>query len=631
MSEPSATEPAPATGAAARLGHWLRQGENLITVLILGALMLLPLAEMILRKGFDKGIPGVHSIVQHCTMLIGILGGAIAARENRLLSMSALPTVLKGGWKTFAGVFSGSVAMMIAVALCVAGWLFTDSERQGGARIALEIPVWKVLIFLPIGFGLVAWRLLRHSASSWKWRIATLAIAVTLFCIGWKTPQPPQSLVIAAVVLLFLATVLGAPVFVTLGGAAVILFWGQGYDPSVGDISPIASVPLDHYRLTKDPILPTVPLFTLAGYFLAEGGASKRLVRVFHSLFGSLRGGTAIVTCIVCAFFTTFTGASGVTILALGGLLMPVLIAEKYSERNALGLLTSAGALGTLFAPCLPLILYAIIATNAGANITIKNIFLGGALPGLVLVIATAALGIWLSPQSGERATFNAREAGAAIWQAKWELLLPAVAFGGLFGGFATPVETAALTAFYAFFVETFVYRDLKLFKDVPRVITECGLLIGGVLLILGVALAFTNYLVDAQVATKALEWTQENIDSRIMFLLALNVLLLVVGCLMDVYSAIIVVVPLLVPMGEAFGIHPVHLGIIFLANLELGFLTPPVGMNLFLASYRFNKPLPEVYKSVVPMVAVRLVAVLLITYVPFLSTWLPGWLGEGP
>jgi tripartite ATP-independent transporter DctM subunit len=378
-------------------------------------------------------------------------------------------------------------------------------------------------------------------------------------------------------------------------------------------------VPLEHYQQVINPSLPAIPLFTLAGYFLAEGGASRRLIRLFQALVGQFRGGPAIAAVLVCAFFTSFTGASGVTILALGGLLMPVLLAARYSEKNALGLLTGAGSLGLLWPPCLPMILYAVIASR-----NIREMFLGGVLPGTLMVLMAAAWGIWQSPKDASaRRHFSWAEARQALWAAKWELLLPAVAFSALFGGFATPVEAAAVTALYAFVVETFVYRDLKMYRDVPRVMAECGLLIGGVLLILGVALGFTSYLITAQVPDRAVEWATQSIHSPWAFLLVLNVFLLIVGCLMDIYSAIVVVVPLITGIGAAFGIDPVHLGIVFLANLELGYLTPPVGMNLFLSSYRFGKPMPEVVRSVVPLLIVLLIGVLLITYIPALSTFL--------
>jgi tripartite ATP-independent transporter DctM subunit len=400
-------------------------------------------------------------------------------------------------------------------------------------------------------------------------------------------------------------------VYVTLGGAAMILFWGQ-------DV-PIAVIVQEHYRQVTNPSLPTIPLFTLAGYFLAEGGASKRMVRVFQALVGGVRGGPAIVTTLVCAFFTTFTGASGVTILALGGLLMPVLLSAKYSEKSALGLITGAGSLGLLFPPCLPIILYAI-----KAEITMKEMFLGGLAPGFLMVLLTVLWAVWISPREAASPGTRWTEVRAALWEAKWELLVPVVALVALFSGWATPVEAAAVTALYAFVIETLLYRDLNLWKDVPRVVTECGLLIGGVLLILGVALGFTNYLIDAQVPDKAVAWATGAIHSKWLFLLAVNGVLLIVGCLMDIYSAIVVVVPILVPVGLAFGIDPVHLGIIFLANLQLGYLTPPVGMNLFLASYRFGKPMSYVTRSALPMLLVLLIAVVLITYLPAVTTTLP-------
>lgn len=399
-----------------------------------------------------------------------------------------------------------------------------------------------------------------------------------------------------------------------------MLFWSEG--------STVDALPVDQYSLVTNPTLPTLPLFTLAGYFLAEGGASQRLIRVFTALVGSIRGGTVIMTFLVCAFFTTFTGASGVTILALGGLLLPVLLASKYSEKNSLGIVTSAGALGLLFPPSLPLILYAIIA----GNVTIQQMFLGGLIPGIIMLAIMTTVGILQGPKGAraQRQPFEFKEAFAALWDAKWELAIPIVAVGALFSGTFTPVEAASLTALYAFFVETVIYRDLKFIKtqpekkNLPQTMGECGLLIGGVLLILGLALGFTNYLVFAEIPTLAVEWVSAHISSPWVFLLCLNLALFAVGCLMDVYSAIVVIVPLITPLGLAFGIDPIHLGIIFLANLEAGFLTPPVGMNLFLSSYRFGKPMVLIMKAVVPMLLATVFTVLLVTYIPWLTTWLP-------
>jgi tripartite ATP-independent transporter DctM subunit len=584
----------------------------------LGMMVGFPLAEVIARLALGRGVSGSQSVTQHLTLLIGMLGGAIAARENRLLCISPLPSILKGRWRAAAAVASGAFAAAVTIFLVVAGVQFVLDEKESGNTIAYDIPVWVVQCLMPFGFTLIAWRLVRNSSAGWTGRLLALLLAAALVALALWLPVEPERLTWPALGLLLVATAIGVPVYVTLGGAAMILFWGDGL--------PIAALPIDHYRLVTNPTLPAIPLFTAAGYFLAEGGASKRLVRVFQALFGWVRGGPAMVTCLVCAFFTTFTGASGVTLLALGGLLLPVLLSARYKERDALGLITSAGALGMLLPPCLPLILYAIISQK----VTVQEIFLGGILPGFVLVLSNVILGILQAPRGeAERHPFHTGEAARAIWDAKWELLLPVVAVAGLFGGFATAVETAALTALYAFAVEAFVYRDLKLRKDLTRVLTECALVVGGVLLILGVALGFTNYLVDAQVADRTLEWAKGAIQSPLVFLLALNILLLVVGCLMDVYSALIVVVPLIAPLGEAYGIDPVHLGIIFLANLELGYLTPPVGMNLFLASYRFGKPMSEVYRAVGPMILVRIAAVLVITYVPALTTLLPRWVGK--
>jgi len=595
----------------------LHRSENIVLATALGAMAVLPLAEIVLRTAFGFGIPGSASLVQHLTLWVGMLGGAVAAREDRLLALSTGSALLKGRWKAVSRIFSGSVAASVAALLCAASVQFVRTERAGGDIFVGRVPLFVVELILPIGFFAVAFRMWRHASYTRAGRaVAALLVGGALFIVA-RPPVDPGHLVVPAFLALLLATVLGAPVFTALGGAALILFWGAG--------EPIASIPVETYRLTVSPTLPTIPLFTLAGYFFAEGGASKRLVRVFRALAGWVRGGPAIATALVCAFFTSFTGASGVTILALGGLLMPVLVQSRYSEKSSLGLLTACGSLGLLFPPSLPVILYGIVS-----HTPIDRLFLGGFLPGVLMLVIVA----WWGGREGARSgvapqRFDAAEAGRALWDAKWELLLPVIVLAGLFGGFATLVEAAALTALYAFVVETFVYRDLKVRRDAARVMSECGILVGGVLLILGVALGFTNYLIDAQVPARGVLWVRTTISSPLVFLFLLNLFLLVVGCLMDIFSAIVVVAPLIAPMGEAFGIDPVHLGIIFLANMELGYLTPPVGMNLFLSSYRFQKPLMEVYRAVVPMLLVLLFGVLVITYVPALTTLLPGWLGS--
>ena len=607
----------PANAGASGWRQRLARGENLVLTFMLAAMVLLPLLEILLRKVFQTGLSGSTQFVQHLTLIVGMLGGAIAAREGRLLSVGSLDMLIKGRARLLARGVSHSVAGVVAVFLVVATLQFVQAEKGAGKTMAYGIPAWVIQLVLPIGFALVAIRIFWRAAEKWKWRVAVILLAGVLIWIGVHPPLPRDQLVLPALVLLLVATAVGGPIFAALGGAALILFWGAEV--------PIAAISVDHYRLVTNATLPSVPLFTLAGYLLAEGGAPRRLIRVFQALVGQFRGGPALMVAFVCAFFTSFTGASGVTILALGGLLMPVLLQAGYSEKNALGLLTGTGSLGLLFPPCLPLILYAVIA-----GVEIKEMFLGGFLPGILLVAMTAVWGIRQSPPSAEaRQSFDFTEARRAIWAAKWELLIPVVAFAGLFSGLATAVEAAALTAFYTFVVETFVHRDLSIRRDLPRLMTECGLLVGGVLLILGVALGFTNYLVDAQVPTRMVEWVTASIHSPLVFLLLLNLLLILVGALMDIYSAIFVVVPLIVPLGHAFGIDPVHLGVIFLANAELGYLMPPVGENLFLASYRFGKPVSEVFRAVIPMMVVFLIATLLVTYVPALTTTLPRWVSR--
>jgi tripartite ATP-independent transporter DctM subunit len=625
------TEPPTGAPAASRpLPAWLRflhTGENHLLALVLGGMVVLPLAEIFLRKLTGKGIAGSSAFVQHFTLLVGVLGGALAAREGRLLTLSSLPNLLKAPWKSAAIIFSRGVAAALSIILCVAGWQFVQAE-PAGKILAYGIPYRAFQIFLPLGFATVALRLCWTASDRWAGRALALALAAVLVFIGVQSPIDSARLIWPALIALGVATVLGAPIFTILGGAAIILFWGTG--------RPVSIMSVENYYLVTDAVLPSLPLFTLAGYFLAESGASKRLVRVFQALFEQFRGGPGIVTVVVCAFFTSFTGASGVTILALGGLLMPILIQAKYSERTALGLVTGSGSLGMLFPPCLPLILYAVIAQRTIQNlelpegatvpeVTINQLFLGGIGPGLLLVALTAWWAVRAGPKvAADRPKFDWREARAALWDAKWELFLPVVVMGVMFGGLATAVEAAAVAALYAGFTQIVIHRDLRPFKDAPRVMAECGMIIGGVLLILGVATGFTRFLIFEDVPTAGVEWIKAAIRSPWMFLLLLNLALFVVGCVMDIFSAIVVMVPLIVPMGLAFGIDPVHLGIVFLANLELGFLTPLVGVNLFLSSYRFNKPMSVVARAALPMMGVLAVGVILITYLPVLTTWLP-------
>jgi C4-dicarboxylate transporter, DctM subunit len=591
--------------------------EDAALALVLGAMMLLPLIEILLRKGVGKGLSNTAAIVQHLTLVAGMLGAAIAARESRLLTLGSLERLLRGRWGSVARVFTTSVAAAVSALLAIAAAQFVLSERASSATLAYGVRTWVIELALPLGFAAIALRILWNVGPSRVMRGIVLALSAATVLVVLRPPMPAASLVVPAFAVLIAAAILGAPIFTVLGGAGLLLFWRDG--------SPLASLTVDHYGLVTNATIPTVPLFTLTGYFLAEGGASRRLIRLFKALVGGYRGGPAILVALVCAFFTSFTGASGVTILALGGLLMPVLLSSGYKERTALGLVTGTGSMGLLFPPSLPLIFYAVIA-----GVDIKTMFLGGIGPGILLVVLTSLWGISQAPPVTKGHTrIDWREVRSALGAVKWELMIPVVAIGALFSGLATPVEAAAVTACYAFVVEAVIYRDLSLRHDCPRVMAEAGVLVGGVLLILGVALGLTNYLAFAEVPAHAVQWVTGTVHSRGVFLLMVNIFLLGVGMLMDVYSATVTIVPLLIPLGRAFGVDPVHLGIIFLANLELGYLHPPVGQNLFLASLRFKQPVMTVFRAVIPMMLVFLFGVILITYVPAMTTALPRWFGR--
>lgn len=378
----------------------------------------------------------------------------------------------------------------------------------------------------------------------------------------------------------------------------------------------MSAVAVEIYRLASAPTVLTIPLFTFAGYVLAESKAPLRLLRLSEALLGWLPGGVAIVCLFVCAFFTAFTGASGVTIIALGGLLYPILTEEGYSEHFSLGLITTCGSLGLLFPPSLPIILYGIIG-----KVDIDDLFLAGLVPGLVLITILSCYAIYEGRSlTKKNKKLSRKEIFQAIWGARYEIPLPIFILGGIYGGLLTASEAAALSAFYALIVNCFFTKDLSITKDIPRVTAESLTLVGSILLILCCALGLTNYLVDEEIPMKILATIEGLITNRWVFLLLLNVFLIIVGCLMDIFSAIIVVVPLILPIAEKFGVNPIHLAIVFLTNLEIGYITPPVGINLFISSFRFNRPVVELYKVSVPFLLLMLLALLIITYIPWLT-----------
>ncbi|MCB1751755.1 MAG: TRAP transporter large permease subunit [Gammaproteobacteria bacterium] len=412
--------------------------------------------------------------------------------------------------------------------------------------------------------------------------------------------------------LMILLALMGAPLFTVIAASAMFGFYLSGIDLSV--------VIIEFFRIAEMPVLLAIPLFTFAGYLLSESQAPQRLVRLTQSLLGWLPGGLAIVGLIACALFTAFTGASGVTIVALGALLYPALKQSGYSDAFSLGLVTTSGSLGLLFAPALPLILYAVIAQQLGLgqDITVNAMFLAGILPGLLMLFMLTVWSIW-SNRTQPLTPFSWSSTRTALIESIWEIPLPLVVLGGVYSGFFAISEAAAVTAGYTLLVEVAIRREITL-QRLPAVMRESMVLVGGILLILGVSLASTNYLIDAQVPAKLFEWIRELVSGKYAFLVLLNLFLLLLGTMLDIFSAIVLMVPLLLPVAIGYGIDPLHLGIIFLANMQIGYFTPPVGMNLFIASYRFGKPITQLYRATLAWFLILLAAVLIITYWPWLS-----------
>jgi tripartite ATP-independent transporter DctM subunit len=409
---------------------------------------------------------------------------------------------------------------------------------------------------------------------------------------------------------LVLLALLGLPLFVVLGAGSLLAVHSADLVPAV--------LIIELNRLAASPNLTAIPLFTFAGVVLAAGGAAQRLVRLFNGLLGWLPGGIAAVALVACAFFTSFSGASGVTILALGGLMLPMLSRAGYPERFSLGLLTSSGSLGLLFPPSLAILLYGIVA-----GVNIDELFLAGLVPGLLLLVILILYSGLVGKRAGvPRQAFSWPEARQALRMGIWDLLLPVLVVAGIFGGFVTVAEAAACTGLYVLILESFIHRTLDLRRQLMGLLSETTLLVGSILIILGVAMGLTNLLIDAQLPTRILGWMEGTVDSKLKFLLLLNVFLLIVGATMDIFSATVVVVPLLLPLALLYGVDPVHLGILFLANMEIGYSTPPVGLNLYIAMQRFRRSILTLFRSVLPFLGLMLLWLGLVTYVPALSLW---------
>ena len=592
----------------------LKKLEFYFTNIIIALLISLPVLEVVARFFGTTAITSSRMVVQHLTLWVGFFGAVLASSRGKLLSLSSSNLFEPESSFSIKHFIAKSTSLIILISLFWGSLQLVTVEYQYPVNISPLISRWFAQSIMPISLMLMSVILFFKSYSSLKNRF-TLLISILLFLSIVSIPQVRESSLTLwfSFFSIIFSLFYGLPIFLGLGGIAALLFWF--------DWTPLSAISAETYRIVVSPTLPTIPLFTIAGFLLAESKSSIRLLSLFQALFGWIPGGTPIVLVIICGFFTAITGGSGVTILALGGLLMPMLIKDGFSKDFSLGLITVSGSIGLLFPPSLPLIIYGVTA-----GVSIKSIFLGGIIPGLLILVIVASWAIFSSKrQSVAVYGFKINNIKSALIESKWEIAIPFIIMFGIFGGYMTLVETAAISALYVLFITVVIYRDIS-FSKVGNILIDCCALIGGVLIILGVAMGLTSYIIDAEVPMTLLEWVKTNISSKYIFLILLNVFLLIVGCMMDIFSATIIVVPLIKPIAAYFGIDPIHLAIIFIANLELGYLTPPVGMNLFLSAYRFDESMKSVYTSTMPFYFVMLFCVILITYFPILSTWLVGF-----
>ncbi len=580
-------------------------GESL---LVAGFLLLtaLPLVDFLGRPLAGFHIPGSANYTQQLTFFLTFIGGFAATLTGKHLTLSTANLFHGVRARREAEFLSSCAAASVTAILAYASFCVIVAERTQGQKLSFGLPIWISESVMPIGLGLISIAYILKSSNRLPARLCAAAAVGAAFCLGLVQPSNWMAWGLGA--LLMAATILGSPVFAGMSGLALMLFWREG--------APISAVSAEIYRLVGSPTLPAIPLLTATGFVLAETNAPRRLVNFFRALLGFIPGGVAVLVAAVCALFTALTGGSGVTIIALGGLVYPILLNDGYSEKFSLGLVTAAGSLGLLFPPCLAVVLYSVVS-----NTPADQLFIAGMAPGMLLLILVAIYGISVGLKSGiERQPFKWRDVLAAGRIAKWDLSIPA-AMAVLFGaGLASLLETSAFACAYTIVIACLIHRDLDPIKQLPATLVRAAALVGAVLIILSCAMGLTSYLVDAQIPDKLLQIVRDRIHSPLLFLLALNVVLLVLGSILEIFSAIIVLAPLVIPLGAAFGVHPVHLGVIFLANIELGFLFPPVGLNLLLSSSRFGQPMTVLYRDVVPFLVILGLGVLLITYVPALS-----------
>jgi len=627
---------------AQRPGLWrlgiLNKLNDLIAALSLALMALIPIIEILVRPLSGSGIANAPVVVQHLGLVMAMSGSVAALRGGHLSSFGSGFLVGRSRFLALTGkLYTKGFGTLVCGLLCMAAWRLVQSEQPLAHALAYNIPVWWLQAAMPVGFLLLGIQMSLQTAaliSAPRFRILVHAASLSPLVAGMAFASIWDGSALTmwpALLALLVALVLGAPIFSVLGALALALFWQDGL--------PLASVALSHYQITVNPSLPALPLFTLAGLIFARTGAAQRLGDVFVSLFGGGVTGTVVASAILCSAFTAFTGGSGVTILALGGLLLPLLRNAGFAEQRGISLVTSASALGVLLAPSVPLIMYAIIA-----RVPINTMFLAGLVPACIMVACLLLFGGYLRsgyfragnfgnsnvrPSSPEAAIPNVLTTrqiprfSTALWRAKWEILAPFVAIGAMVSGLATPTESAAIAALYAVLTQVLAHRELS-WRTLLTTLGECTQIIGGVMLILGMALGLTNYLIDAGIPDAAIEWVQNVIPNKWVFLLALNVFLFMAGALMEIFAAIVVLVPLLLPVALSYGIDPVHFGIIFLANMELGFLCPPAGMNIYFASAMFDKSVRYVATAVLPALLAIFLGTLLISWIPATATWLP-------
>ena len=624
--------------SAPKILNWLEKGICYGSLLLLA---LIPFAEMVLRR-FSLAIPASKSVMIHLFLVLGFFAAMLTAKSGEHISIAVIHYIKSDRVKQVLEFLRTLLAVFV---LAILAWNCVSYIKYGlmGRPIGL-IPDRVFAIAMPLGYIVIALRFALKPQRKRDKAIALAAIllgtiaalpAIAKLIWGFDPPEPFFSWVNAlydiaffirlpAILFLVLAALLGMPIFVAIGGIALIALQAAGQEPEAAPIQIFSA-------LTEADII-AIPLFTLTGFFLSESNAGQRLVSAFRLFLGWLPGGMIVTIVIICAFFTSFTGASGVTILALGGILYKMMNENKYPEPFSIGLLTSAGGVGLMFPPSLPIILVAVTSNtilhfmNVGTSYDIKHFFAGAIVPGLLLMLAMIISGLVLSSKVKiPRETFEPKKALRSLRESALELLLPVILILGYFTGLFTLVEVSAVSVVYVIIVEVFIKKDIA-FSEIPKVFAKAVPIIGGVLAILAMAKALSYAIIASGIPEQFASWMQAAVQSKYVFLLLLNLALLVVGCLMDIFSAILVVLPLIVPLGYAYGIDPVHLGIIFIINLEAGFLTPPVGMNLFLASYRFEKPFAQICRYVLPYLAIRLAVVLLVTYIPWLSIWLIGF-----